>query len=139
MSVRGTIAVDVAFTDSTTTAGGSSLNTITLRDATEYTTGKVAIVTGTVGTTQVSVNTAPTTYRDASGAFISFSNISRVAFSASGSQVVEVLSNDSERSLAASMSSMVAVASCNVSGSLDIQFPTATAGTASYTLVIYGT
>jgi hypothetical protein len=37
------------------------------------------------------------------------------------------------------MSSMVAVASCNVSGSLDIQFPTATAGTASYTLVIYGT
>jgi hypothetical protein len=139
MSVRGTIAVDVAFTDSTTTASSSSLNTITLRDATEYTTGKVAIVTGTVGTTQVSVNTTPTTYRDASGAFISFSNISRVAFSASGSQVVEVLSNDSGRSLAASMSSMVAVASCNVFGSLDIQFPTATAGTAFYTLVMYGT
>ena len=139
MSIEGRIAVDVSFADSAASAGVQSLKKITLTDTTPYTTGKVAIVTGTVGTAQVSVNTAPTTYRDASGAFISFSNISRVAFSASGSQVVEVLSNDSGRSLAASMSSMVAVGSCNVSGSLDIQFSNATAGTASYTLVLYGT
>jgi hypothetical protein len=136
MAINGRINVDVLFHD---TDGTTSLKVVSLEGSTEYTTGKVAVVTGTVGTAQVSVNTAPTTYRDASGAFISFSNISRVAFSASGSQVVEVLSNDSGRSLAASMSSMVAVGSCNVSGSLDIQFPNATAGTASYTLVMYGT
>jgi hypothetical protein len=135
MAVNGRINVDVLFHD---TEGTTSLKVVSLEGSTEYTTGKVAIVTGTVGTTQVSVNTTPTTYRDASGAFISFSNISRVAFSASGSQLVEVLSNDSGSSLAASMSSMVAVASCNVLGSLDIQFPTATAGTASFTLVMYG-
>jgi len=138
-SIEGRIAVDVSFADTATSSGVQSLKKISLTDTTSYTAGKVAIVTGTVGTARVTVITSPTTYRNASGEFVSFSNISRVAFSASGPQLVEVVSNDTDKTLAASMSSMVAVASCNEVGSIDIALLTATSGTASYTLVLYGT
>ena len=69
MSVSGRIAIDVEFIDRTTTAAGSSVNTITLRDATEYTSGKVAIVTGTVGTSAVTINGNSLSYRNAAGQF----------------------------------------------------------------------
>ena len=137
-NVRGRIAVDVQFTDSTTASGVQSLKTITLQDATEYTTGKVAVVTGTAGTGAVSIDPASLTFRDASGQLVSFAQITRVAFSATGSQLVEVRSNDSGERLAASKSSSAAVCDCSDVGSLDIGLATATAGTASFTLVLYG-
>jgi hypothetical protein len=139
MSVRGTIAVDVAFTDSTATAGGTSLNTITLRDATEYTTGKVAIVSGTVGTAVIQIDpyAFEDLYRDASGNAATFPNgLSRIAFHASrkarmveGADECIVISDNTiaVSEMADSASSGIAI---RVVG---------TAGTASYTLVMYGT
>lgn len=138
MSVKGRFAVDVQFTDSTTSAGVQSLKTVTLQGATEYDFGKIAIVSGTVGTGLVSVSTAPTTYKNAAGDFVSFANVSRIAFVASGTQLVQVTSGDSGDRLAASMSSMPSVSNCSEDSTLQVGFLAATAGTASYTLVLYG-
>jgi hypothetical protein len=141
-SVRGTISVDVAFTDSTTVSGAQSLKTIVLRDATEYTTGQVAIVTGTVGTGVVTIQTSPTTYRDASGAIVDLDQddgfIRRIAFQAVGTRCkLDFQGGD----LAYSSGAVSVIDTLGVvSGGdpLTIARDT-TAGTASYTLVIYGT
>jgi hypothetical protein len=82
MSIEGRIAVDVSFADSATSSGVQSLKKITLTDTTSYTTGKVAIVTGTCGTAAVSVNVAPSVYEDASGNAVSL-RPARVALAAS--------------------------------------------------------
>lgn len=137
-NVRGRIAVDVQFADSTTSSDEQSLKTITLQGATEYDFGKIAIVSGTVGTGLVSVSTAPTAYKNASGDFVSFANVSRIAFVASGTQLVGVISGDSGQRLAASMSSMPSVSNCSEESTLEVGLLNATAGTASYTLVLYG-
>jgi len=84
--VRGVISIDVKFTDSTTSSGVSSLKTISLRDATEYSSGKVAIVTGTCGTAGVTINPAALTYKDASGAAVSMSAV-RLSVGVSGGPV----------------------------------------------------
>jgi len=81
--VRGTISVDVAFTDSTAVGGAQSLKTITLRDAQEYTStaDKVAYYHGTVGTAQLSLgNLGLTTYRNAAGNLVTLNAINRIVF-----------------------------------------------------------
>jgi hypothetical protein len=87
--VRGTIAIDVAFTDSTTVDGAQSLKTITLRDATEYASGTVAVVTGTVGTTKVTIDPYALSYRDSSGSTVSL-DVERVAIENRGPGWLEV-------------------------------------------------
>jgi len=139
MSVRGTIAVDVAFTDSTTTAGGSSLNTITLRDATEYTTGKVAIVSGTVGTTVIQIDpyVFEDLYRDSSGNAATFPNgLSRIAFRAS--RKAKMVEGADESIVISDNTIAVSEMADNASSGIAIQV-IGTAGTAFYTLVMYGT
>jgi hypothetical protein len=138
-SVRGTISVDVAFTDSTTVSGAQSLKTIVLRDATEYTTGKVAIFTGTVGTaSNSSVSLAPPmlpSYRDSTGEEVNISIVSRIAFQASRECTVVNPSSPSD-----SLRSRGGVALTDWPGNalfFDIS-AVFTAGTASYTLVVYG-
>jgi hypothetical protein len=141
-SVRGTISVDVAFTDSTTVGGAQSLKTITLRDATEYTTGRVAIVTGTVGSSVVNIQTSPSTYRDASGSIVDFDTddgfIRRIAFQAIGTRCkLDFQGGD----LAYSSGAVSVIDTLGVvpgGDTLTVSRGT-TAGTASYTLVIYGT
>ena len=81
--VRGTISVDVAFTDSTTVGGVQSLKTITLRDAQEYTaaTDKVVILQGTAGTAQLSFGLLGlTNYRNAAGNLVTLSGVNRIVF-----------------------------------------------------------
>jgi hypothetical protein len=136
-SVRGTISIDVAFTDSTTVGGAQSLKTITLRDATEYTTGKVAIVTGTVGTSAVAISIQPSSYKDASGSLVSFSSVERVVFLSSRNCLVN--EDDTQSQVARSLG-RITVGDCapSLQQSFNID-PDFTAGTASYTLVLYGT
>jgi hypothetical protein len=135
-SVRGTISVDVAFTDSTTVSGAQSLKTIVLRDATEYTTGKVAIVTGTCGTAAVNVDTSAASYRNASGDLVSIPDLQAIAFAASGAASAVVNNGPTLHSSGGSIavSSVVGV----FQDSVDVAV-IGTAGTASYTLVLYGT
>ena len=134
-NVKGRIAVDVQFTDSTTSEGVQSLKTITLQDATEYATGKVAIVTGTTGTAAVTINVAPSTYRDASGALVSLASVERIAFAATPSASISTGQRaDSFSNVITSRNGQI-----NIVDVPSVQLVYTTAGTASFTLVIYGT
>jgi hypothetical protein len=136
--VRGRIAVDVQFTDSTTSAGVQSLKTITMQDATEYTSGKVAIVTGTVGTAGATISpSSGTGYKNAAGDEIFMSSgVSRVAFSASPfAQAV----GDEGGEVVISRSARVAITEQVDVVSNQQWIISTTSGTASYTMVLYGT
>jgi hypothetical protein len=137
-SVRGTISVDVAFTDSTTVSGAQSLKTIVLRDATEYTTGKVAVASGTVGTAAQTLSFS--SYRDASGSLVDFSTGSRVAFQCVGATGYFLLSSLPVQIIGAHSSGGVSLCDIPSSFASPSGYRVQTlSGTASYTLVMYGT
>ncbi len=130
MAINGRINVDVLFHD---TDGTTSLKVVSLEGSTEYTTGKVAVVSGTVGTVASDVIITPTAYKDSAGNAVNFASAKRFAFSATGSpcrcqhDYVTVESTDG----------LVCVSLAN--GFDDGFAVSTTAGTASYTLVMYGT
>ena len=141
MGLNGRINVDVLFHD---TDGTTSLKVVSLEDSTEYTAGKVAVVTGTCGTNAVTIATlgGSLAYRDASGAQVVFSSFDRMAVN--GSQGV-ILAGSGQYADVSLASTNGRVAVCDrppqdvlvpVSGSLNIRTKV---GTASYTLVLYGT
>lgn len=134
-NTKGRVAVDVQFTDSTTLSGVQSLKTITLQDATEYTTGKVAVITGTCGTAAVTIATSPSVYRNSAGELVSFGTVERVAFAATPNATVDV----QQRSAGGDNSITSRDGQVAVVDTPAITFVYTTAGTASYTLVIYGT
>jgi hypothetical protein len=139
-NVKGRFGVEVLFTDSTVVDGAKSLKTIALQHATEYDFGKVAVVTGTVSTAATLVGIAPTTYRNSAGDIVSFSSVSRVAFAASGANLVKCYGDNvllGEWHVF-SRAGQIAVSEAfeNASG-FQVQV-TGTAGTSAYTLVMYG-
>jgi hypothetical protein len=138
--IKGRFGIDVLFTDSTVAGGAKSLKTITLQHAAEYDTGKIAVVSGTCGTAVVSVPVAPTTYRNAAGNLVSFASVSRVAFSASGAAMVACDGSggcgDNDWTIY-SRAGQVAVSEAVETASFSINVM-GTAGTAAYTLVMYG-
>jgi hypothetical protein len=138
--IKGRFGIDVLFTDSTVAGGAKSLKTITLQHATEYDTGKVAVVSGTCGTAVVSVPVAPTTYRNAAGNLVSFASVSRVAFSATGAAMVACDGSggcgENDWTIY-SRAGQVAVSEAVETASFSINVM-GTAGTAAYTLVMYG-
>ena len=87
MSVEGRISVDVVFHD---TDGANAINVVSLQSATEYTTGKVAVITGTAGTAQTAISISGV-YRDASGQLVDIQP-QRIAFAWDGinSRLMEV-------------------------------------------------
>lgn len=135
MSLEGRIAIDVAFSDSTSSTGTQSLKRLVLTSTDAYTSGKVALVAGTCGTTAVAVSVAPSTYKDASGAAVSFATVTRFAFAASAAAVC---SEAAGSGVAISGGSRVAVSDSRNGGTSGFNV-SAYAGTASYSLVIYGT
>jgi len=137
MAIDGRITVDVLFHN---TDGTASLKVVSLEDSTEYTTGKVAIVTGTCGTTAVTAaSVSPSTYRDASGSIVSFTEVTRAAFSATPAAraLQEGSASDAPRLFSAGGSVAVSDMNPEEDNASDWQVQT-TAGTASYTLVLYG-
>ena len=136
MAINGRINVDVLFHD---TDGTTSLKVVSLEDATEYTTGKVAIVAGTCGTTAVAFSTLISDSRDAAGTLHSFSTVTRVALKATAGTARYLLST-SPQTIGLASAGNAAI------GDIPSAFvsPTghamaAISGTAAYTLVIYGT
>jgi len=134
MSIEGRIAIDVSFSDSTSASGVQSLKRIALTSTEAYSTGKVAVLTGTVGTAAITLAVAPSVYRDASGAFVSFSTITRVAYKSSGfTSLVDLSTNTTINSDA----DAVSVTTLNDTGdTLQLE---AADGTSTYTIMIYGT
>lgn len=134
MTIEGRIAVDVGFSDSTAGTGSQSLKRLSLASTDAYATGKVAIVAGTCGTSAVAVAVAPSTYKDSSGAAVSFAAVSRFAFASSAAAVC---SEAAGSGVAISGGSRVSVCDSRSGGTAGFNV-SAYAGTASYTLVIYG-
>jgi hypothetical protein len=135
-NVRGRIAVDVQFADSTTSAGVQSLKTITLQDATEYTTGKVAIATGTVGTVATQIDYSATGYVDAAGNPVVFTDVNRAAMRTSS----VCLAFETGGDLAGIVLNPGSVSIVDVGGGDGIVLRVVgTPVTASYTIVMYGT
>jgi hypothetical protein len=138
--VKGRFGIDVSFNDSTVSGGASSMKTINLTHATEYDFGKIAVVTGTCGTAVSTVAVAPTTYRNAAGSIVSFSSVSRVAFAADGPTLVACDGSggcgDNDWTIYSRVG-QVAVSEAVETTSFSINVM-GTAGTASYTLVMYG-
>lgn len=139
--VRGKFVIDVDFTDRTTATGVQRMKLVSLASATEYPDGKVAVVSGTCGTAVVSVPVAPTTYRNAAGNLVSFASVSRVAFQASGPTLVAC---DGSAGYGVddwtiySRANQVAVSEALETSGFSINVFD-TAGTSSFTLVMYGT
>jgi len=144
MSIEGRIAVDVSFADKADGTGVQSLKKIQLADTQAYTSGKVAIVSGTCGTAAVQVwggLVGSVDYTNSAGEAVTMSSVQRVAFQASPSAVVrgtgswgtlDLTSNSDE----SAVSGRPFYATPQVGGSLTVQTVT---GTASYTVVLYGT
>jgi hypothetical protein len=141
-NVSGSISVNVEFRDSTTSSGVQSLKTIALRETTEYTTGKVAIITGTAGTASVSLGEyGETPYRNSVGSLVNFSSIQRVVFSWSGSSYRELsdVQTDPTAIKLVSAGNRVAVSGFeNGASSIQPLIGPGT-GTGTYTIVLYGT
>ena len=80
MSLEGRINVDVLFHDK---SGSESIKVLSLASSNGYTDGKVAIVSGTCGTSSVFINCNPTSSVGADGQPVDFQGaVTRVAFSA---------------------------------------------------------
>lgn len=141
-SIRGKIAVDIEFADSTAASRVRSMKTIALRSADEYTTGKVAVVTGTAGTAAVTLGEiGETPYRDSTGALVGFNNVSRVAFRWSGTigRTCEFCTFDGGAVSLASSGGKVAVSETDTSSVAPVLRSNGIGNTGTYTIVIYGT
>jgi len=139
MSIEGRIAVDVSFADTATSSGVQSLKKISLMDTDTYTTGKVAVVTGTLtAPAGVTISWQPMSpeYKDASGSNVSFTTVSRVMFQCTRDCTATDADSSASRVRSAGN---VSVSDWNPVGSSIELEPQFTSGTASYTLVLYGT
>jgi hypothetical protein len=139
MSVEGRISVDVVFHD---TDGTNAINVVSLQDSKEYTTGKVAIVSGTIGTTEIAFRTydagdASSTYRDASGSLVSFAAITKVALKSTAPTRALVFGDESASISLAIPGGDVLIYPCNVTPN-DAVSVRSFSGTASYTVILYG-
>lgn len=134
MTIEGRIAVDVGFSDSTSASSVQSLKRIALTSTDSYTSGKVAVISGTAGTAAVSVAVAPTTYRDSAGSLVSFSSITRVVFKSTSA--ASLIDNATGNTFSSDGNS-VAVSSLagNQGDALQVQ---SGSGTVSYIVVLYG-
>jgi hypothetical protein len=133
MTLLGKVAIDVQFSDSTTAGGVRSLKTVSLQHASEYDTGRVAVIAGTCGTSAVTVPISPTTYKDATGSAVSFASVSRAAFSADAAGRVKC-DGTGDWTLY-SRAGQIAVSESFETASFSIS---TTAGTSAWTLVLYG-
>jgi hypothetical protein len=139
-NIKGRFGIDVLFTDSTVAGGAKALKTITLQHATEYDFGKVAVVTGTCGTAVSTVSLAPTTYQNSAGNAVSFATVSRVAFQADGPALVACDGSGGcgiDDWTIYSRAGQIAVSEALETSAFSINV-VGTAGTANYTLVLYG-
>jgi hypothetical protein len=134
MTLEGRISIDAAFSDSASATGTQSLKRLVLTSTDAYSSGKVALVSGTCGTAAVAIAVAPSTYKDSTGSAVSFASVSRFAFAASAAAVC---SEAAGAGVAISGGNRVAVCDSRSGGTAGFNV-SAYSGTASYSLVIYG-
>ena len=138
MSIEGRIDINVLFHDK----DGQRLKVVSLNDSKEYTTGKVAIVSGTIGTATVTFSTSDSggpasTYRDASGALVSLSSITKVVIKATTQNRPLILTDQDSGNAISVPAEEVLVYPCGISPSDGVTVRSVS-GTAAYTIILYG-
>lgn len=135
MSIEGSINVSALFHDK---AGTTTLKVVSLRSATEYTTGKVGIFSGTAGTaaTVIGLISEVPSYLDAEGNAVSFSNVLRVGFAWSGTALRKLSDTADNAFVLGSMNGQMAVTNAVTPG-IDLTLGGG-AGSGTYTIVLYG-
>lgn len=137
--VSGFISVNLSLTDTTTLPTKTVLKTLALSEDTEITSGVVAIISGTVGTAGISVELLPTTYRDASGSTVSYSEGSpptRIAFAAGNTNRVVLVDQDLAQLGLVSSSNRVAVTQWGSSSPNSGMTVQTLEGTNTYTIIV---
>lgn len=137
MSIEGRINVDCLFHDKDGTA---SMKVVSLQSSDAYTTGKVAVITGTVGSAQTTI-TVSDVYKNSSGDPVTIGEAQRVLFAYKGQsgagRRLELL--DYDQYAFARIVSRDNQVSSSAGTSIDEFRITASAGnTGTYTIVIFG-
>jgi hypothetical protein len=133
MSIGGRISVGAIFHDR---EGTARIKVLSLESNNEHSTGAVAIVTGTVGTGSLGVSWA--SYRNAAGNTVSIIKPYRLAFAWSGS-VPRTLSDSGNTVFRlASKSGEVAITGLPGSQVVAVLAANATAGTGTYSVMVWG-
>jgi hypothetical protein len=133
MAVSGTVNVSASFVDTDQSTAVVSEKKVSLASANTASGGKVALVTGTCGTSVVNVDLTSLGYRDAAGDEVSLSTVQRMALKANPGAFAEFV--DSGEKLK-SLGNRVSI-SC-VQNTDDTIHVFTTAGTSSYTMLLYG-
>lgn len=134
MAIDGRISVDALFHD---TDGTASLKVVSLQSSKAYTSDKVAIVTGTIGSSLIAINPAAISYRNAAGDLVSISSVSRIAFMAGKRCKIEPASEDTL--VWASPNEPVLFNTEQGNDLISISPAALGTATATYTLLLYGT
>ena len=130
MTISGRLSVDALVHDTTST---TSLKALSLESSESVTTGKVAIVTGTCGTSAVSSAVAPSVYVDSAGSAVTFATVTRVVL-----QGTAALKFTASSVTAYSGTTQCAAFALNSHTTAAVNVAAVT-GTATYTIMLVGT
>lgn len=134
MAVSGTINVSMSFLDSASSSGVESEKKVSLSHAELHTGGKVAIVTGTVGTAVQTIDLTDLPYRDAAGNLVTISEVDHAGFKSDNEAFVHFVDID----VRLHSTGNYLATSCIHNTDDTIQVFT-TAATATYSLLMVGT
>lgn len=138
--VSGRFGIDIQFSDSTTVGGALSLKTIAMQEAAAFTGGKVAFLSGTVGTNaNVGYSLASLPYTSASGSNATISSLKvAMLYATPAARLVEF---GAARISLASSNGVPAVGSPSQSGlsALSVAAAVGATATARYEVILYGT
>jgi len=133
MALNGTINVSMSFVDTASSTGVESEKKASLASADVYTSGKVAVVTGTVGTAVQNIDLTSLDYRDAAGNLVTMSYVDRAGFISENEAFVNFV--DIDIKLHATDNHMAISCIHNTDDTVNVY---TTNGTSSYTLLLFG-
>jgi hypothetical protein len=140
MSLEGLISTSALFHEKDGTA---TMKVVNAASAESYTSGKIAIVSGTCGTTAASVDFSQ--FKTAAGEDFdvsAVSSVSRLAFSAMPAGIMETAGKIAAMSAGSKSGEVSVISNPGFSGSAPTSSPSVTvraiSGTASYTVMLLG-
>lgn len=133
MAVSGTINVSMSFVDTATSSGVQSEKKVSLSSADVYTSGKVAVVTGTVGTTVQNIDLSSLGYRDAAGNEVAMSLVDQAGFVSDNEAFLQFV--DIDIKVHSTDNHMAVTCVHNTDDTVNVY---TTSGTSSYTLLLFG-
>ena len=137
--IAGLASINLAYTEQAATDGKTVQHSLLVAEDTPQSSGRVAIISGTVGTAQLQVALAPTTYLNADGDYVTFSGTApRLALQSSSSSLVKVEDQDIGVVRLCSSNGHVSVTDWNPSSYIDSGlFVSSESGTADYTILLW--